>query len=176
MTISNDVKPAFDRATPMQRRFILAYIVSGGMTTQSIRAAGYSGKGAGTRGTQVLAIPHVREAIRDMALKTLDVEMVVMALTTVHNLSVHAKSESVRLQAAQDILNRAKLAIPEAPERKQPGTVVINFGPPQPDGTHRDLADQREGVERLGNQSSPIPLPRTVEGSYQIVDDPPPEK
>lgn len=172
MTSNDAVAPAFDRCTSRQKGFVLAYLQSGGMTAQSMRAAGYKGKYAGNRGSQTLKIAHVREAIRDMALTTLNVELVAQALNTVQYLSVHAESEAVRLRAAEAILDRAKLSVPDAVEHRTPGKVVISFVVPGGgDGTRSVNSGETTGLESSASPLSPIPQPRTIEGSYETVED-----
>ena len=92
--------------TARQDRFIDCYILNGGKQRQAAIDAGYSESAADTRAHELLKREDVQNAINNRVNRQIS-NHVPLAIDTIKKLAVSANSESVRLTAAQDILNRA---------------------------------------------------------------------
>lgn len=106
---------AGDKLTPKQMAFVRAHVKLGGMNaTQAAIAAGYSGKGEGAgaavTASRLLRAPHILAAIREETERTLRAG-VALGASVLENLARSANSESVRLQAAQALLDRGGMQL-----------------------------------------------------------------
>jgi phage terminase small subunit len=146
-----------DRLTPKQSAFVKAYCRLGGMNgTQAAIAAGYSGKGQGAgaavSSSRLLRLPHILTAIRQETERSLR-SGVALGAQVLYELAQGAQSESVRLQAAQALLERGGMHLASLSEHQ----VVVEdrraSGPPpaegmDPGGRHR--ADQPRAQKSHG--------------------------
>jgi hypothetical protein len=104
-----------EKLTPKQTAFVKSYCRLGGMNaTQAAIAAGYSGhgKGAGAAvsASRMLQQPHILNAIREETERTLRAG-VALGAQVLDELARGAVSESVRLQAAQALLDRGGMQL-----------------------------------------------------------------
>lgn len=102
-----------DRLTPKQRRFVDHYLSLGGVNaTRAAVLAGYEGgrNGAGVTAHRLLKQPAILQAIRDLAEARLR-SGVALAASVLEELAKTAKNESVRLKAAESLLDRGGLML-----------------------------------------------------------------
>lgn len=102
-----------DKLTPKRKAFVKAYLATGGKNaTQAAIAAGFSNKGNGASviGCRLLQDPAVLAAIKEEATRRLRAG-VALGATTLEELALNAQSESVRLQAAQALLDRGGMQL-----------------------------------------------------------------
>lgn len=92
-------------------------------------AAGYSPDNASQSGSQLVRNPLIQQEITKETLKHIGMQAA-HALQTVSDLSTSAKSEYVRLQAAQDLLDRAGFKPPDRVDHRIDSslTVHLNLG------------------------------------------------
>ena len=101
--------------TERQRAFVSAYAINPqtcGKVEQSAIEAGYSQGGARTRGGELLKMLHIQAAIRKECERVL-ASSAPLAISVLMELAESACSESVRLQAANSLLDRAGYKHPE---------------------------------------------------------------
>jgi len=94
--------------TEKQKAFAIAYVNNGGNRTQAAISAGYHSKRANQSAYQALTSPAVQAAIRKEAEDLLNANVGIGAKVLVE-LATTSKSDSVRLQAAQSLLDRGGL-------------------------------------------------------------------
>jgi phage terminase small subunit len=94
--------------TEKQRLFAIAYVNNGGNRAKAAISAGYHAKRANQSGYQALTSPVVQAAIRKEAEDLLN-SNVGLAAKVLVELATTSKSDSVRLQAAQSLLDRGGL-------------------------------------------------------------------
>ncbi len=111
--------------TPMQAAFVDAFVSNGGHKTEAAIEAGYSKDTARSQAYELLAKPHVIQAIMARTMNELVMQSPV-AVQRLHDL-LSAKSEYVRLQAAQDVLNRVGLKAPDRVDHRVHGDVTVNI-------------------------------------------------
>ncbi len=111
--------------TPMQAAFVDAFVSNGGHKTEAAIEAGYSKDTARSQAYELLAKPHVIQAIMARTMNELVMQSPV-AVQRLHDL-LSAKSEYVRLQAAQDVLNRVGLKAPDRVDHRVHGNVTVNI-------------------------------------------------
>lgn len=104
-----------EKLTKRQAAFVKAYIATGGTNaTQAAITAGYSvakGKaGPATQAHALLQLPHILEAIRKETERCLQAG-VALGANVLYELASDGKSESVRLQAAQALLDRGGMQL-----------------------------------------------------------------
>jgi len=104
-----------EKLTPKQQAFVKAHVRMGGLNaTQAAIAAGYSGKnkrvGAAVTASRLLDKPHILDALRKETERGLRAGVAIGA-SVLESLARTAKSESVRLQAAQALLDRGGLQL-----------------------------------------------------------------
>jgi len=92
--------------TKRQSNFIDAYVLNGGRSTLAAIEAGYSESAARIRASELLRRKDIQRVIRDKSIQ-LCASKVPLALQTIEHLMVNSTSDSVRLAAATDLLNRA---------------------------------------------------------------------
>ncbi|OIT11704.1 hypothetical protein BL241_11565 [Ralstonia solanacearum] len=104
-----------EKLTPRQAAFVKTYLATGGANaTQAAIAAGYSVKtgkgGAAVAASRMLRMPHILAAIKEETERRLRAG-VALAAVTLEELAKSAQSESVRLQAAQSLLDRGGMQL-----------------------------------------------------------------
>ena len=109
-----------EQLTPKQQAFVKAHVRLGGLNaTQAAIAAGYSGKnkgvGAAVTASRLLDKPHILDAIRKETERGLRAGVAIGA-AVLESLAKTAKSESVRLQAAQALLDRGGMQLTSVSE------------------------------------------------------------
>jgi len=130
----------------MQAAFVDAFVSNGGHKTEAAIEAGYSKDTARSQAYELLAKPHVIQAIMARTMNELVMQSPV-AVQRLHDLLsakseyvrlqaaqvqrlhdlLSAKSEYVRLQAAQDVLNRVGLKAPDRVDHRVHGNVTVNI-------------------------------------------------
>lgn len=97
-----------DELNGKQLMFIAEYVKSSNATEAAIKA-GYSKKTAYSQGQRLLKNAEIQRKIESgrLDIKAMIAEEVVHSLRTVITLRDHAENETVRLKAAQDLLDRA---------------------------------------------------------------------
>ena len=103
--------------TPKQEAFAIAYVNNGGNRKQAAIAAGYHSKRADQSAYQALSSPVVQAAIKKEAEDLLNANVGIAAKVLVE-LATTSKSDSVRLQAAQSLLDRGGLPFVRQTEHK----------------------------------------------------------
>ncbi|MCW5750875.1 MAG: terminase small subunit [Alphaproteobacteria bacterium] len=101
---------AFDSLTPRQAKFVTSYVRLGGKPQAAGLAAGYSGRSAHVSASKLLRLPKILAAIREETERRLTAN-VALAAEALVNLAETAESESVRLQAAQALLDRGGMLL-----------------------------------------------------------------
>ncbi len=135
--------PALEGLTEKQQAFV-THLVETGSAEESVRAAGYSTNNIHVAKHQLLNNPRIQKAISNLTLERL-ASLAPRAVSVVESLAVSAKSEYVRLQAAQDLLDRAGFKPPERVDHRVSAdlTVHLDLGVNQP----VDSYIQEEGVK-----------------------------
>lgn len=107
------------KITPKQKRFADAYMDTGNATEAASRAYRPKSRAvARSMGSENLTKPDIRAYLDGMAQD---------AAAMVHGLSQHAKSESVRLAACRDILDRAGHFVDKTKHPEQPEAITIRW-------------------------------------------------
>lgn len=101
---------ALDGLTPRQRRFVTEFVRLGGKAGAAALSAGYAKGSADVRASELVRMPKILAAIREESERRLCASVAMGAETLVH-LAQNAESESVRLQAAQALLDRGGLLL-----------------------------------------------------------------
>jgi phage terminase small subunit len=109
----------------MQQAFVDAFVSNGGDKVAAAIDAGYSRDTARNQACELLGKPHVLQAILDRSMA----ELVMQSPVAIQRLSslLEAKSEYVRLQASQDLLNRVGLKAPDRVDHRVHGNVTVNI-------------------------------------------------
>jgi phage terminase small subunit len=102
----NAIEEAGQGLTDMQRNFVNNLFIPGITQEEAAIQAGYSARSADTVASKTIRLPHVRDYLAECVEHSIHVSSV-NAVNVVNELSNGAKSPYVRLQAAQDILDRA---------------------------------------------------------------------
>lgn len=102
------VAAAFPRLTHKQIGFVCAYVANGGAKRDAAVEAGYAEASAHVEAHRLLGNLTVLEAIRHLSVVSFAASLP-GAIRTVDRLSTGAKSEYVRLQAAESVLDRLGL-------------------------------------------------------------------
>ncbi len=97
---------AGSKLTPLQKQFVDNLFIPGTSNVQAATLAGYSERSAHVQASRTLRLPHVQEYINACVTEAIQTHSI-RAMSQVAQLSTTAKSEYVRLQAGQDILDRA---------------------------------------------------------------------
>lgn len=111
--------------TPMQQAFVDAFVSNGGHKEEAAIEAGYSRETARVQAYELLGKPHVMQAIMARTMNELIMQGPAAA-QRLHDL-LSAKSEYVRLQAAQDVLNRIGIKAPDRVDHRVHGDVTVNI-------------------------------------------------
>lgn len=129
--------------TDMQRHFVRLYVERGGKARDAAENAGYATGGAASN---LLSNPRINQAIQELTLLRIT-SLAPTALQTVLEMSRSARSEYVRLQAAQDLLDRAGFKPPDRVQHSVKGSMNINLNlgnPPEKTIQHTS-PDTKEG-------------------------------
>lgn len=95
------------KCTRRQIALVDAYVANGGHLTKAAKEAGYAeGKSGRVSAYKAMKTPHVQQYLMQRVAEELG-QHAAMAVGTVANLAKQGKSEYVKLQAAQDLLDRA---------------------------------------------------------------------
>jgi phage terminase small subunit len=99
--------PAMRPITRRQRNLVEAYVANGGNLTKAAEEAGYApGNSGRTSAWKAMKTPHVQQYLMQVTAEAFS-QHAAMAVGTVAGLAKNGKSEYVKLQAAQDLLDRA---------------------------------------------------------------------
>lgn len=123
--VREEVQLAAMKLTPKQKGLIDNLLIPGTTQEQAAIQAGYAQASAGVQATRTLRLPHVQTYINAVVNEGIQVHSI-NALASVAQLSTGAKSEYVKLQAGQDLLDRAG----HKPEERSPvnvGALVMNI-------------------------------------------------
>jgi phage terminase small subunit len=111
--------------TAMQAAFVDAFVSNGGHREDAAIEAGYSRSTARQQAYELLAKPHVMQAIMARTMNEL-ISHAPSAVQRLHQL-LSAKSEYVALQASQDLLNRVGLKVAERVDHRIAGDIQVNI-------------------------------------------------
>ncbi|MDA1090969.1 MAG: terminase small subunit [Proteobacteria bacterium] len=103
--------------TEKQKAFVVNYVSNGANRREAVIAAGYSMKGIDVEAHRLLSLPHIQQAIRKEAEDHLNAHVGIAAKVLV-DLAQNSKSDSVRLQAVQALLDRGGLPFVRQTEHK----------------------------------------------------------
>lgn len=103
--------------TEKQRAFVTEFVGNGANRRKAVVSAGYSEKGIDQTAHHLLSLPHIQQAIREEAEDLLNSNVGIAAKVLVE-LATNSKSDSVRLQAAQSLLDRGGLPFVRQTEHK----------------------------------------------------------
>lgn len=93
--------------TKRQKALVEAYVANGGNLTRAAEEAGYAeGNSGRVTAQKAMKTPHVQQYLMQQVSEAFS-QHAAAAVQTVAQLSRNGKSEYVRLQAAQDLLDRA---------------------------------------------------------------------
>ena len=115
-----------DKITDKQMDFVEQLVTNGGKLEEAAVNAGYSKTSARRQAYALLDKPHVMEAY----MRTLANELKANAggaAKTITQLASGAKSEYVKLQAAQDLLDRIGMKAPDKVQHSVTGDVNISI-------------------------------------------------
>ena len=112
--------------TPMQQAFVDEYVSNGGKGKAAAEAAGFSPNSAGQQSAQLLKKPHVIKAVLNATNQQL-ARMAPGALARIGALSEGAKSEYVKLQANQDVLDRLGFKAPDKVDVQVSGDLSVRI-------------------------------------------------
>lgn len=167
--------------TPLQDRFVAAYITNGGNASEAVKAAGSRTKHPGSMGSQMLRKPHVRQAIRDALHEGLNTRLIVKAMKRLDHLVDAAESEHVQLGATVKILEMAGMSEAQSTPSGFRGVVLMDFRSPeqrQRDGqdprdpshdVQRDAGGQKPAVPTSTTPSTPPTVSRIIDAEYEDV-------
>jgi len=112
--------------TPMQDAYVVHLVTNGGSQVQAARDAGYSERAAQAKSGEMMKLKHIQLAIVRESTKRLN-SLIPVGLETIRYLAVHSNSDSVRLSAAQDMLNRAGLRATSELQSDKPLTTKAQY-------------------------------------------------
>lgn len=113
--------------TDRQVSFCEAYVEQGlGNAAEAAREAGYSTETARQTGYKLLLLPHVASHINELTLKLLASSSPI-AVRTMRDLAMNARSEFVRQSAAADILDRTGFKPPDRHQHLVSGSVTVSI-------------------------------------------------
>lgn len=113
------------KLTTKQAAFVSALVRNGGDREQAAIDAGYSPRSARTQAYQLLAIPHVVAAIVEQTGMELAAAVPRASATLIKLLE--GKSEYVRLEAANSLLDRVGMKAPERHDHRVSGDITVNI-------------------------------------------------
>jgi hypothetical protein len=173
--MARDIKTKDGTLNEFEKGFILALVENGGNMSAAARSAGYTGANPSAKGKLVMAKPGVQALVKTATQEMLGGTMALEALATVRNLARGGKSESVRLRAAEVVLERAGVQA-EGLAVAQVGSVVINLNyQEKTGGTRGDVNETDPGVQKQGGTVTHTPSPLTgddeIEAEYVEIDE-----
>ena len=124
MSLPAPLRP--DKITDQQMKFVEKLVTNGGQLEQAAIDAGYSKHSARRQAYALLDKSHVMEAY----MRTLANELKASAggaAKTITSLATGARSEYVKLQAAQDLLDRIGMKAPDKVQHSVSGDVNISI-------------------------------------------------
>ena len=120
------IEDAGANLTDKQRAFVDALFLPNTTQTEAAVIAGYAAKSAHVAASRTLRFPHVQEYLKTCVQEGISVSAV-KALGVVHDLQDRAKSDYVKLQAAQDVLDRAGFKPVEKHTHAVRGELTVNI-------------------------------------------------
>ena len=111
------------KQTPKQHAFVAEYVANGGKAQAAAEVAGYADPRECYR---LLANPLIQQAILKETLSRIGMAAP-QALHTVMALSTDSRSDYVRLQAAQDLLDRAGFRPPDRLDMRVDASLTVSF-------------------------------------------------
>lgn len=120
------IEEAGANLTDKQRAFVDALFLPNTTQTEAAVIAGYAAKSAHVAASRTLRLPAVQEYLTTCVQDGISVSAV-KALSVVGDLQQGAKSDYVRLQAAQDVLDRAGYKPVEKHAHAIRGELVVNI-------------------------------------------------
>lgn len=118
--------PTYAQLTKKQKAFVDALFENGGDKEQAALEAGYAKASARTQAYQILHSPNVAQAILERTAIEL-ASAAPSAALSIRTLAGGAKSEYVRLQAAQDLLDRIGMRAPEKHDHRIAGDISVHI-------------------------------------------------
>lgn len=118
--------PTYAQLTTKQKAFVDSLFSNGGDKEQAALDAGYSAKTARIQAYEILQRPNVAQAILERTAIEL-VSHAPTALGSLTSLAASAKSEYVRLQASQDVLDRIGMRAPEKHDHRVAGDIKVQI-------------------------------------------------
>ena len=112
--------------SPQQDAFALEYVTNGGVGTEAAISAGYANASAHQAAHRLLRNPLVQQRILKLTLQRIGL-LAPQALAQVAELSTGSKSDYVKLQAAQDLLDRAGFRPPEKVDHRVDANLTVTF-------------------------------------------------
>lgn len=103
--------------TDLKKAFVECYVANGGNAARAATQAGYSAKTAKVKGCQLLKEQEVLDAIADETIRAFAAH-VPAARKVLADLMKTAKSESIRFQSAQALLDRGGLQLAQKIEHR----------------------------------------------------------
>lgn len=118
--------PNADKLTPKQKAFCEALIKNNGDIREAALSAGYSKSNPTQSAYAALQVPHVMAYMQSLVAIRL-MTKTTGASSTLIDLATGAKSEYVRLQAAQDLLDRVGMKAPEKVDHRVTGELSVSI-------------------------------------------------
>lgn len=115
-----------EKLTKMQQAFVDALVSNGGHPENAALEAGYSAKTARVQAYELLGKSHVMNAFQLRLALELSVKAP-EAMQTLTSLMTSSRSEYVRLQAAQDVLDRIGMRASEKVDHRVGGDVRVSI-------------------------------------------------
>jgi len=119
-----DGKPV--KLTKMQQSFVTAFVSNSDNPEQAAIEAGYSEATARVQAYELLRKPHVMQAVLTEAGMKLH-QQVPSAVQTLTNLMNTARSERIRMEASQDVLDRTGFKAAERVDHRHSGGVSVEI-------------------------------------------------
>lgn len=114
------------KLTKMQEAFVEELLINGGNLEQAAINAGYAKGSAQRQAYALMNIPHVIEAYQ-IGLAQRLAASASGAVSTITDLSRNSRSDYVKLQASQDILDRIGMRAPDKVDHRVAGQVSVSI-------------------------------------------------
>lgn len=117
--------------TEQQKTFVREYVRNGGCGADAARAAGYAASRPAQQAHDLLALPHVQEAVHREQARLIGGTLASKAIEVVHRilhdeaLAATVSGQKVQLEAAKSVLDRAGHVAPKASEPEMIGDKPI---------------------------------------------------
>jgi len=116
-----------DELTDKQRKLVDTIVATGCTITEAAKTAGYSrGDGGRVTASRTLRIPKVQSYMMKQIANTVGLGAVHASRKMV-DLSMHARSEYVQLEASKDILDRVGIRAPERIQHTVDANLSVNI-------------------------------------------------